>query len=132
MIGSIGGGTILSLLGLKKLFLFGFILASIGSILLTIFSQMDNMEGMTAAMLFIVIFGFAMGYLGCYMSNVLLFPTILKTSSMGFCNFFARIGGILAPLVAELDQPINLVILVISAVLACIASQFIIMPNKHE
>ena len=103
MVGSIGGGSVLACLGLRKLFLYGFILASIGSLLLSIFSQSEGKDNLTAAMLFVTIFGFAMGFLGCYMSSVLLFPTVLKSSAMGFYNFFARIGGIIAPFVAELE-----------------------------
>ena len=38
MVGSIGGGSVLACLGLRKLFLAGFILASIGSLFLSIFS----------------------------------------------------------------------------------------------
>ena len=90
------------------------------------------MNHITAILLFATIFGFAMGFLGCYMSGVLLFPTVLKTSSMGFCNVFARIGGIIAPFVAELEQPINLIILIASAVCACAISQCIILPNKRD
>ena len=100
MVGSIAGGTILSCIGLKKLFLFGFILASIGSLLLTLLSRAGDI---TAILLFLTIFGFAMGFLGCYMSVVLLFPTVLKSSTMGFINFFARLAGIFAPIVAELE-----------------------------
>ena len=124
MIGSIFGGTVLSYLGLKKLFLFGFALASVGSLLLTIFSQMGNI---TALLLFLTIFGFAMGFLGCYMNIVLLFPTVLKTSTMGLVNFFARLAGVFAPVVAELEEPINLIILVASAVFAGLFSQCIII-----
>ena len=129
MIGSLVGGAVLSLLGLKKLFLFGWTLASIGSILLTIFTNLGNI---TALLLFITIFGISFAFLGCYMSPVLLFPTILKSSSMGFCNFFGRLAGIFAPLVAELEQPINFIILIGTSIIAGIISQFLIVPNKRD
>lgn len=63
-----------------------------------------------------------------YLSTVLLFPTILVSTAMGVLNLFARIATIMAPVVAEVKSPIDLVILLIICSIAFVASQFIVLP----
>ena len=81
-----------------------------------------NFGEMTPYLVFVTKLGYSMGFVGVYFNIVLLFPTILKSSSMGFCNFLGRIAGICAPLIAELPPPTNLIILLVVTVIALIAS----------
>ena len=117
--GSITGSPLLACVGLKRLFLIGFVMGSVGSLLMTFYSQAGNL---TAAFLLLTTFGYAFSFLGCYMGIALVFPTVLKSSAMGFVNFFARLAGVFAPVVAEVRPPINLIILVASSVVGGVLS----------
>ena len=118
LVGSLLGAPLLSGIGLKKLFLLGFTMGSIGSLLLTFFGT----GNLAAVFILLTIFGYAFSFLGCYMGIALLFPTVLKSSAMGYVNFFARLAGVFAPVVAEVRPPINLIILIASSVIAGILS----------
>ena len=87
---------------------------------------------MTPYLVFVTKFGQSMGFVGVYFNIVLLFPTILKSSSMGFCNLLGRIAGICAPLIAELPPPTNLIILLIGTIIAMVASQLLIVPKRDK
>ena len=128
LVGSLSGGSVLGCVGLKKLFLIGFSMASIGSFLLIFYSDAGNL---TAVFLLLMTFGYAFSFLGCYMGVALLFPTVLKSSTMGIVNFFARMAGIFAPVVAEVRPPINLIVLVAATVSGGILSQCLILQGKE-
>ena len=118
LVGSLLGAPLLSGIGLKKLFLLGFTMGSIGSLLLTLFGT----GNLAAVFILLTIFGYAFSFLGCYMGIALLLPTVLKSSAMGYVNFFARLAGVFAPVVAEVRPPINLIILIASSVIAGVLS----------
>ena len=118
LVGSLLGAPLLSGIGLKKLFLLGFTMGSVGSLLLTFYGT----GNLAAVFILVTIFGYAFSFLACYMGIALLFPTVLKSSAMGYVNFFARLAGVFAPVVAEVRPPINLIILISSSVIAGVLS----------
>ena len=46
--------------------------------------------------------GASAGFHLAYQYSAELFPTVVRNSGMGLCSCMARIGGIIAPLVADL------------------------------
>ena len=62
----------------------------------------------------------------CYISSVQLVPTIFAASVFGVCNVSARTITILSPMVAEIDYPVPLIVIMSACGIAMIASNFLI------
>ena len=129
IIGKLTAGFVIYRFGLKRLYMGAFTLGIIGLLLMIIFI---NYGSLTPYLVFMTKFGYSMGFVGVYFNIVLLFPTILKASSMGFCNLLGRIAGICAPLIAEVPPPTNLIILLVATVIALISSQLLIVPKQEK
>ena len=80
-------------------------------------------------MLLIAKFGFSQAFVAAYLSIVLIYPTILASTAMGVCNLLARTSSVMAPIVAEVEAPINLLILLSITGVALVASQCLRVPN---
>ncbi|KAK3734882.1 hypothetical protein RRG08_038908 [Elysia crispata] len=52
-------------------------------------------------------FGASAGFAVIYVYSAELFPTVMRNSGMGLCSLCARIGGILAPYIADLEDVID-------------------------
>ena len=117
--GKLSAGLVISAIGLKRLYLVAFGLGMLGALVMIVFSEYGSV---IPYCLFVSKFGYSMAFLGVYFNIILLFPTILKSSSMGFCNIFGRIAGIFAPFIAEATPPINLWTLFGCTVLAFVFS----------
>jgi hypothetical protein len=61
----------------------------------------------------------------CYLANAQIFPAIFAGTTFGICNIGAKLITILAPLIAELDPPIPMILFCSTAFLACILSLLI-------
>ncbi|XP_052809345.1 organic cation transporter protein-like [Mya arenaria] len=48
--------------------------------------------------------GASMGFSMVYVYSAELFPTVVRNAGMGSCSAVARVGGMLAPLIADLDR----------------------------
>ena len=127
--GKLTAGFMIYKFGLKKMYLLALGLGVTGLLLMIAFI---NYGSLTPYLVFLTKFGYSMGFVGVYFNIVLLFPTILKSSSMGFCNLLGRIAGICAPIIAELPPPTNLIILLTVTVFALVASQFLIDPKEQK
>ena len=129
IIGKLTAACIIAKIGLKRMYLVSFGLAILGCFIMILFSEYGQL---TPYCVFTSKLGYGMAVLGGYVNIVILFPTILKSSSMGFCNFFGRIAGIFAPFIAEATPPINLLTLLGMTVLSLCLSQCLIVPNLKE
>ena len=61
----------------------------------------------------------------CYLANAQIFPAIFSGTAFGICNIGAKLATIFAPLVAEVDPPIPMILFTCTAFLAGIISFFI-------
>ena len=57
-------------------------------------------------------FGTNLGFNLVYIITPQYFPSVVTSRIFGICNVFARVATICAPMIAELDEPIPLVIYV--------------------
>ena len=67
-------------------------------------------------------FGVSASFNTVYLASVGLIPTIFSSSVFGFCNVAARIITITAPVIAEQDAPLPMLICLTALSIAVVAS----------
>ena len=70
-------------------------------------------------------FGASSAFAIIYLYTAELYPTVIRNTALGVASMLARIGGILAPLLASLSLPTPLIIMGGSALLAGIMAVFL-------
>lgn len=68
----------------------------------------------------------------CYLANAQIFPAIFAGTAFGICNIGAKLATILAPLVAETEQPIPGITFTATAALAAFLSLMIVVEAKPK
>jgi hypothetical protein len=71
-------------------------------------------------------FGISATFNMCYMSSILLLPTILVSGAFGFCNAVAQFVTIPAPLIADLPMPTPLYINLAFISITTVSASFLI------
>ena len=101
-------GALLTFLGIKVSFFISYIIALVGSITYLIFGN-----GNVTWVPFMILgakFGVSSAFNVLYLANALLFPPIIASTAFGICNIFGRLATILAPEVAEVEEPKPMII----------------------
>jgi hypothetical protein len=60
-----------------------------------------------------------------YLANAQIFPAIFAGTAFGICNLGAKVTTILAPLIAEVEPPVPMILFCSTAFLACALSLLI-------
>ena len=97
----------LKLFGIRYAYLFSFFLATTGAILILLFGH--NMTLMPA---FIVLtkLGVEGGINLFFIATAELFPTLFTATAFGICNFTLRIVCLAMPYVAEVREPVPMLV----------------------
>jgi len=95
-------------LGLKLSFTILYSISVFGGLMI-LFIGVDSTFWMPFFVLFAK-FGISGGLNLCYNSTVFIFPTLFCATAIGICNFFSRLITIWAPLVAEKDWPLPMIL----------------------
>ena len=111
-------------IGPKHTFTLSYILAIVGALLLLIY---PNDVSMIPLYVTIAKFGVAASFNTVYLASVGLIPTMFASSVFGFCNVSARCFTIMSPVIAEQDAPLPMLIVVTASIIACFASQMIVV-----
>lgn len=123
LIAVLTAGYLYGSLGIRKSFTLLFAMSVVGGLTIIFVgeSRLDLMP------IFVVItkFGITGGFVLVYCSTVNVFPTLFCSTALGFCNFFARVLSILAPIVAEQKAPIPMIILTALAAVGIVMIQFV-------
>ena len=125
MIANIASGVIFNILGTKYSFITGYILASIGSCLITTIPTEGHMMG------FFVLFakfGIAYTFNVAYISTPRFFPKNITTTVWGLLNIVARFIACLAPMIAVAPAPYPM----ISFFILSIVSSIVVMKLNTE
>ena len=69
--------------------------------------------------------GIAANYNLLYIQHLKMFPTLFLVTSLGIANFVCRIGVSIAPMVAEMKDPIPMILFTVLTFLTAIASLFL-------
>ena len=94
-------------LGPKKGFASSYSLAILGCFLLLCF---PNNIGMIPFFVTIAKFGISASFNMVYLASVGLIPTMFASSVFGLCNVAARIATIMAPVIAEQEYPLPMIL----------------------
>ena len=105
MMGFILAGLMFDKLGVQKSLQFSMCVALIGGIAVLIFNTTSGFyvngfaksDWIFPALILLCMFGVSSGFNVCYMSNAQLFPVLFSATSIGICNFTARLSAIFAP-----------------------------------
>lgn len=89
-------------------------------------------ESFTPFALFVTILGVTGGLNLVWQGTIELFPSLYVGSVFGAVSFIAHILGIFAPMVAEIDQPIPMIIYVVILGTSTGASFFITPKSEYR
>ena len=125
-------GFIAIFLGSKNGFTASFAICSIAGIVLLI---CENNENAIASVPYIVLaakFGISLAFTLLYMCTLIYFPSMFLGRVFGICNVTARALTILAPMVAEAEEPIPETTIFISCLAASILSRCLTIPQFNK
>ena len=67
-----------------------------------------------------------------YLANSRLFPPVFRSTAFGLCNLVSHLVAIMAPMLAEVHDPIPFIVFVILTVVAMIATGFLVEMHNEE
>ena len=105
--------------GPKRSFTVSYGLGAIGTFLLLV--RPDDIS-MIPFYVTVAKFGISASFNTVFLASVDLIPTIFSSSIFGFCNFAARIITITAPVIAEQDAPLPMLVCLGALLTALLAS----------
>lgn len=123
------GGILYNKIGIRLAFCFSYLISVVGGAMI-LFWGTNNPQLMP---IFVTLakFGISSGFVIVYVSTVDVFPTLFCATALGFCNFFARVATILAPLIAEKQPPLPMLIFTSMTAVGSVLALFI-RPAKKE
>lgn len=93
--------------GPRKCLIYCYFISALTAFLL-ILAESAKMVSVVPILVLGAKFGVSAAFLGVYMANVKIFPTEYLGTIFGICNVVARGSTILAPMVAEMSNPVPL------------------------
>ena len=123
------GGILYKKVGIRLEFTISFLISVLGGLMI-LFWGTNNPQLMP---IFVTLakFGISSGFVIVYVSTVDVFPTLFCATALGFCNFFARVATILAPLIAEKKPPLPMLIFTSMTALGSVLA-LLIRPAKKQ
>ena len=85
----------------------------------------SNVDSAMAVLVLLTSFGIGLSFNVAYLATPMVFPVIMTASAFGICNAFARGSTIIAPLIAELEDPIPAITLTSCSAIGALCSLFI-------
>ena len=125
---AIVGGILYSKYGVRLTLPIFYIISVTGSISLIFFGGMSTVTDSILVMLTRLGVGTALAL--CYLANAGIFPAIFAGTAFGLCNIGAKLCTILAPLLAEVDKPVPMIIFSVVTGLAIFAALMIKTPKE--
>lgn len=129
VIGYLFTGILFQYVGGKASLIASFGIASVSGLCLLSFSDQPHL---TSVFLFGSRLGVAAACNVLTIVNITVFPSDFRATSFGLCNIFARFAAIVAPIVAELEDPLPFVSLVVMVTLCAGLSWFLLEKQVDE
>ena len=124
IIAYICAGFVYKALGVRPTFIIGFLIGLLGSLLIVFLGS--KYTALMPVFVLLAKFGISMNFMLIYVATVKLFPTLFCGAAFGICGMFKSILSILAPQVAEIAEPIPMVIYAVLCLIGALVSPFII------
>lgn len=125
---SIGAGVISTHFGAKNTLFFSFTLAALSGIALLL-AESGKLwgEGPLQIMVFVLVtrYGINSAFTLCYIITADYFASIISSQVFGICNVFARFSTILAPLIAEINKPVPMIVYILICFISMLSSLFL-------
>ena len=77
-------------------------------------------------------FGVAFTFNVLYISHANLFPVLFAATALGLCNMVARLFSALSPLLAQMDEPLPMIVLTLLTAITTILAFFIQTDIKKK
>ena len=110
-------------IGMKLTLIIWFSVALLGGLCLMIFGGSN--EGLIPVFVLFSKAGVTATFNLCYLANAQIFPAIFAGTAFGICNIGAKFTTILAPLMAEVQPPVPMILFCLTAGVAGSLSFFI-------
>lgn len=117
------GGLAYKYMGLKYSTFAAFIVATVGSVGMLIFSV--RYPDSVAPLIMLAKGGVKMTFNIVYLANAQIFPAIFAGTAFGICNIGAKLATIFAPYMAEVDPPAPMIVFTILSSIAALLSLLI-------
>lgn len=122
---SVTAGILAQKLGAKNTIVFSFALAAISAPVIIFYK--DNITVMISIL--VTRYGINSAFTLCFIVTTDYFPSIVSSQVFGFCNIFSRLSTALAPLLAEMEPPLPILVYTFICVISLIFSLFL---SKNE
>ena len=128
IIAYVASGYLMNIMGIKISYLTGFTVATIGGLLLMFFFGMTNIM---PVFVLLAKFGVSFAFNICYLGTPQLFPVVLTGTAFGICNVFSRFSSVLSAPVAELPDPVPMLLFTFLSIVPGVLS-LLLRVNKPE
>ena len=102
-------GTMSRFMDVRRTLPFSYAFLSVGAILLYIFSTGERSELdykiIPVCLVFTALGSFG-AMVGLYLSHMEMFPAVFRTTTIGFCQVSGRLFAMIAPMIAEMSEPL--------------------------
>ena len=122
-------GIVFKYLQVKWSFFVGYCLAAAGGVCLIFQAQFENSDLLIATFVLLGKFGIAMAQCTCFIATPWLFPIQVNATAFGICNLVGRLFALAAPIVAEFESPLPMMIFSVACAISILLSFFIQQPK---
>lgn len=107
-----------------------YVISTFGAILLIMFGGLN--EALDSVLVMLARCGVKVALDLCYLANSTIFPAIFAGTAFGMCNIGGKLFTIIAPLLAEVEKPVPMIIFSIVSGVAVFAALMLRPPKSAE
>ena len=128
----LAGGILIGKIGTKRALISVFALASAGGVLVLLFGLQHQDSIIFPILFFISNFGISAAFNIVYAGNTKIFPQEIAATSMGICQVLARIFSALQFFFTQMEQPIPMIIFLVSSLVALALCCFLKVQEEKD
>jgi len=113
------GGILFQQLGIKRSLSYSFMLSVSGALMLLGYGLSHQESILFPMFILIAKFGISSAFNILYVSHSTVFPVLFSATALGMCNFVTRIFTAISPILAQIEEPLPVIIFLILSMLGC-------------